>query len=921
VNYKRKKQNNLNRSLKIPVEKKMEGKMKQKTSYFTLLLLLILLVYCFQLNAGITGKITGTVKDENTGEPLPGVNVMIEGTVMGAATNLKGIYVILNIPPEEYSITTSMMGYQSKTVTKVKVRADLTTRINFNIAQTLIPVEGITIIDIRPIIEKDLTESRHIVDADESKHMPVEAIQDVVAQQAGVIEGHIRGGREGEVIYMMDGVAIVDPLTNRFDSSIPQFGVQETAVYTGGFSAEYGNAQSGVVNIVMKEGGKSQSGSISYQTNDFRGMQVFHDYLDYGHQESANRLDFGLGGPEPLTTYLLPLMNLSFPGKGVRYYLAGEMTNTLGRFPHDDETKRTYQGKISYIPATSIKMGFGMLKHSNDYHYYDVRWKYILDHLPDIERDSDNYSFFFNQMFGSKTYYEFKISRYKTKRLLNVFEDGTFDINGDGIIDDRDKDGIDDFADENRDESVEINGEESGIYWPDLSQYPFTRAQDVNKFYKDGYYRIAWQDDDRETWTARLDLTSQVTEGHQIKTGFEGKYYELFYYRADMASGGNVYMDKYKNYPHSTACYIQDKMEFEGIIVNAGFRFDYFNAKTSYPKDKLHPVPDSLITSGGVIKDPVETDPKFQLSPRIGVSHPITERDVLHFTYGHYFQTPPLYILYRNGNYDFSGAFPMVGNPNIDQEKTVSYETGVKHAITNYAVIDVTGFYKDISGLTDTESIYYTAANYYTIYRNTDYGNVRGIEVTFWKRPEGLFSYWSGSIHYTYSVAKGKSSTTRQNYDYVWAGYVVPTREYPLDWDQPHTLNVNVDFRVPRDEALFGIRFLNNFGFNIITNYGSGLPWTPPSRTRIQLINAERRPWTLSTNVKINKDFTIFNKFSLSFMTYIYNLFNRSNLQDIANAEWYKTFGDPEGQYKDETVWSEGRLIRLGVELNWMLGK
>jgi len=328
-----------------------------------------------------------------------------------------------------------------------------------------------------------------------------------------------------------------------------------------------------------------------------------------------------------------------------------------------------------------------------------------------------------------------------------------------------------------------------------------------------------------------------------------------------------------------------------------------------------------MVTSGGIIKDPLKTDPKIQFSPRIGVSHPITENDVLHFTYGHYFQTPPLYILYRNGNYDFSGAFPMVGNPNIDQEKTVSYETGVKHALTNYAMIDITGFYKDISGLSDTEQIFYTAANYYTRYINIDYGNVRGIEISFAKRPEGLLDYWSGSIHYTYSVAKGKSSTTRQNYDYTWAGYVVPTSEHPLDWDQSHTFNINIDFRVPPDGALLGVRHLNNFGINVLTNYGSGLPWSPPSRTREQLINAARRPTTLATNIKMNKDFRIMNKFSISLMTYIFNIFNKDNLQDIANAEWYKTFGDPEGQYKDESVWTEKRLIRLGVELSWDLGK
>ena len=496
-----------------------------------------------------------------------------------------------------------------------------------------------------------------------------------------------------------------------------------------------------------------------------------------------------------------------------------------------------------------------------------------------------------------------------------MFEDGTYDLNNDGVIDDADKDGIDDFTDVDNDRFVEINGVERDFYWPELS-YPFTRTPNFDGYIHQGYYRICWGYDKKEIYTGRWDLTAQIGRIHEIKAGISGKYYTLFDYGADMASGGNVYMDWVENKPYRAAAYIQDKLERESFVLNAGLRFDYFNANANnIPGDPGDPVIDP--TSGGEIRDPVRAEARWAISPRVGLSFPITEYDKFHFTYGHYFQAPPMVYMFRNQNYDFSGAFPMCGNPNIEPEKTVSYEFGIQHAFNDEILIDVTAYMKDIAGLTDTEQIFYTMVNYYTLYTNADYGSSRGIEVNFSKRRGGAPAWLTWNINYTFGVARGKSSSTRQNYDYVWAGYVVPTEEHYLEWDQRHTVNANFGLHSPEGEALFGIPGFDNSSITVTTAYGSGLPWTPPSRTRVQLINTERLPYTFQTNLRVSKDFEI-GQLKVGLFGDVYHLFEHENIvRGYLYSSWYNAYGDPAGSYNDPRVYSAKRFMRLGLSVKW----
>ncbi|HOY45789.1 MAG TPA: carboxypeptidase-like regulatory domain-containing protein, partial [bacterium] len=163
--------------------------------------------------AGTTGKIVGKVKDDKTGETLPGVNVVLEGTMLGAVTDYDGDLMIINVPPGTYTMQVKMIGYQPKSVSNVKVSVDMTTTINVSLSQTVVDVgEQVTVVAERPIVQKDKTSSMAAVSSDEISAMPVQEVADVLELQAGLVRDgvggiHVRGGRSGEVAYWVDGIA------------------------------------------------------------------------------------------------------------------------------------------------------------------------------------------------------------------------------------------------------------------------------------------------------------------------------------------------------------------------------------------------------------------------------------------------------------------------------------------------------------------------------------------------------------------------------------------------------------------------------------------------------------------------------------------------------------------------------------------
>jgi outer membrane receptor protein involved in Fe transport len=429
------------------------------------------------------------------------------------------------------------------------------------------------------------------------------------------------------------------------------------------------------------------------------------------------------------------------------------------------------------------------------------------------------------------------------------------------------------------------------------------------------------------TYSVKGDLVSQVTANHLLKGGFE-----LFLNRTKTENISwtlnlsSVRKDIWDENTYDFATYLQDKLEFQGIVALIGLRFDVFDPNgwgdpVYFPSDYNYPYTQVDENDLPIFTDKKKASTKYQLSPRLGISHPITVRDVLHFTYGHYFQRPDAYFLYRNNRIQsLTKVGNYIGNPDLKPEKTVAYELGVEHQFSDNIKGTITGYYKDVTNLMDWRkyvgrSIQNIELNVFT---NADYGNIKGLEFTFTKRT-GRF--WGATANYTYSIAKGRSS----NYLGGTSSFTDAKRMNILDFDQTHTVNASITLRSPADFSFLRLGSfspLANWTANFQFRYGSGLPYSSYGSGKI---NDKRLPWTSSTDVKLIRQVRFAN-LNFDLFADVYNLFDRRNVDYIGSSLYYEITGDASivdidnvsGSYiRNPQAFSDRRQIRFGLAVQF----
>ena len=228
----------------------------RKSSFLTLLLVLLLAP---TLLLAQSGKISGQVRGGDSGEALPGANVVISGTNIGAATDVDGFYTILNVPPGTYALQTSFIGYAKMTISDVRVSINQTTTINFDLKAEALEGEEVTIVSVRPVIEADVSANVANVQAREIENVPVAGVSEFINLQSGIEPGlRIRGSGASEMAYLVDGITTRNARDNSPYTNVSYTGMEELQVQTGGFNAEYGNVRSGLINVVTKEGSRDR---------------------------------------------------------------------------------------------------------------------------------------------------------------------------------------------------------------------------------------------------------------------------------------------------------------------------------------------------------------------------------------------------------------------------------------------------------------------------------------------------------------------------------------------------------------------------------------------------------------------------------------------------------------------------------------
>ena len=991
--------------------------------FFLSIFTCIAIVGTHSATAATIGKISGIVTAEATKQPIANAKVTIVGTSTTATTNDSGYYVMTNIDPGGYDVQVELTGYRSKTVQATTVFAGLTTTINFALeASEVVELEGITVTAAKPLIKKDVTQTTRIIEADEIASMPRDTVNGILQTQAGVAvlnssgSLHIRGGRSMEIKYLIDGIPVNDPIGRGLGLQISTNALQQLEVITGGFNAEHGDAQSGIINLITKAGTHKFTGRIRYRVGQWgqhHGDPIYGPWLDpdngfrpvalepfrgifigqpYDYQtpyrgddttvgELANQegddqvifteiapgvyadrtenplqpvIDTETGEPKVneetgevimerqpfrdadgtvidyekkqvtlLDGYTVDLdqysgqfngtkdyklspshigeLALSGPiwGNRLTFSFASQLRRDESYLPNSGSGGHTLQGKLKFEITPEVKLTASGLYDVREFNNYGGSLRFVPGAIEVDNRDGRSLSVQLSHNINSGTFYTLTFGQFHRSfgshqpgkvwdPLNKTFEENAYDP----------------------ELSFEQNQEEGRIRNP------------AQQAYNDTTYDVAG---DNNFWTTRNSTTSifkgvfasQVTENHQVQTGIEFSTNHLYNLGTTNYGSSNLYMEYYDVTPTSISLYAQDKMEYEGMIVNAGLRYDIYNPDGISPKDPLDPLElneddgtikldyDTYNVGLPVIKDPVEASTKHMIAPRLGISFPVTDRAKLHFTYGHYYQIPRGDDLYENLSFDMRGAIRRRGNPNLEPERTIAYEVGIAQQFTDDLTFDITGFTKDIDNL--VSSVHVDITNDYSYFINDIYGRVQGVELTIrkWRTGGGPVS---GMLSYTYSVAKGKGSSRNLGYLTYYRQQPEVTESHPLAWDQRHIVSAALDVQLPFTSAV-----------NFVGRYASGLPYTPNPRAPIKpAINSKRYPATYNVDALVNKRSRL-GGITYTFFADIRNIFNTKNLDNLLDAVTYDRYGIPltAQKHSSPASWSSPRLIMVGVSLDF----
>lgn len=911
------------------------------------LIVLSLFVLINLLFAQSGGKIVGIVTDAETGEPLAGANVVVEGTNLGAATDLDGTYVILQVPPGVYSVSVEYISYQKSTVKNVQVLTDLTSRVNFKLHESTIKGKEVVVVAKTPVIRKDLTSFESRVSTQQINRMPVQELNDVIDLQAGVVRDagggiHIRGGRSTEVSYLINGISITDNFTRSQALQVENESVQELQVISGTFNAEYGNAMSGIINVVTKVGSNKFSGNFEAWTGDYisghdkifwniNDVNPFANYNFQGALSGAlikNKMTFFLTARRWNNDGWLFGPN-AFRPQGRTQVINGDTVRVKGdssAVSMNFKQRWSGQASLEWHLGGALKLRSDFLgsteKRRNYDHFFRLNPK---GDRGDKENGITSITSLTHQL-GSKSFQEITFG-YKYNEIISKLFDNPFD---------------------------------SRYVHPDslnTGAFQFAKAgTDLARFKR--YTR---------SLIFKWDMTSQISKRHQTKIGIEYQRDRVFFENIVLvpkedASGQQItpfqpeirpistsVHDLFSRKPVQFAAFVQDKIEYESLIINVGLRFDSFDANGLIPKDPQDPNiynPFKLQhiykdTDGdGVISTTEQTDEnkfslaerekfwykktsvKTQLSPRVGIAYPISSKGVIHFSYGIFQQIPDYQQLYVGDQLKLTSAAGTqgpFGNPDLKPQRTTMYEIGLKQQLSDNFALDVTGFYRDIRDWISTSAPLPTALAgvSYATKINKDFANVKGVTLTFRRLFANHFSF---NVDYTYQQAEGSNSTPEEQFFAETAGAEPTRRLTPLNWDQTHSLNMNL---------FFGS---NKEGVSLIGRYNSGQPYTPQlvTGTRIgrNIIagleeNSRRKPDKFTIDLTAFKN-VAYNKFAFKLFFRVFNVLDAKNPVTVYGDSGSASFTLLESQAAQaDATWfvrpdfySQPRRFQIGMKIN-----
>lgn len=889
------------------------------------LIFILASVSCYAQSGILKGKIT----DAKTKEEIPGASIVLIGTYKGSVSNVNGDYEIKDIKPEDYSVKIRCLGYADKIINGVRISVGVKL-LNILLTETSSELNTVEIIGDNNLINLESAKSETKVGKEDIIEMNTRDVQELVANMNGVSENpdglQLRGGRVYETEYVIDGVSAKDPLAGTgFGVNVSSNAINDVTVTTGGVGAEYGYAASGVIATNIKEGGDKFFITGGWQ----------RDNLGQTHSPTAWNTDIinlALGTPIPGTKNKLTFFTSASGIASDDYYgiytqlHSSLFTNSTFWAPREDNSwSQTLKlawnigagQKLSLTNAhsLSISQNTRVLQITGENQLVTPGLQYAFSLEPQdatTYTNQDNLTVL-NYICNVNTRWHMEAS------AARLFTNSRADANGRPF----------------RDPSA------NQVYTPaSIVKNPVTLFNAKDSFvyvnpgpglYNNGGISTVWHDHFVNNYSIKLKFDYiPNSKYHYFTFGFDHTQEE--YQWVDVTSpwiGAPVRVndsvvtpsnrvgatnDIWHVKPEQGGFYAQDLITYKGILATLAVRYNYW-AAGSY-------IDDAIINPNTPILPVIRKSYldhtanifglryKSRILPKIRVSFPVTENNVLYFNYGYSMQMPAPQFVYAGLNpvYQDQSYLSNLGNPDLNPEVTVSYELGLKSQINKDFAISLVAFENDkfdyIVAATTEVPDQTGALVEKTFYINQDYALIRGAELSLSRRiGKSLTAVFDGS----YQIATGKSSSAlesalqiRQN------GFVSTSKMQYLAWDRPYDFKGSLIYILDSNKVGLKYRIFRDIHFFIDAHFQAGIRYTPYKATGVdaygRVIYDEIQsqpyadigtPW-FWTDLKVSKNIRVGKQNYLSFGIEIRNLFNNKNAQviDPVTGRAYQ-YGDP----------------------------
>ena len=977
--------------------------------WYGLLVLMLLVALGASVAFAANGKISGVVKG-NDGTAAVGANVVVEGTALGASADVNGKYFILNVPPGTYRVRASGVGFAPKVITNVRVGSDQIVTLDFSLQSEAVGLSEVVIEASRPPVDISQTSARSRLGSDEFQSLPAANIRDVVSTSASTYKGFVRGGKVYETKTMVDGIDVTDQFgawyndvpggstpyltyngvvrTNEATRSslveLNTSSIEEANVLTGGVGADYNSATAGLISYSLREGRGKWTGMVAARMSQGGGLEhlgpnVYADEATYfatkatlaastdpNNRAKAQRFTY-YNDKYPYMSRPEMLFNASIGGAVTEQfglYATGSYFSSSARMPNEYTQRANASLKLNYNFTPDMRLNFvGMMEDRGQIFgwkntVYQEDFRFYLEGLPTWTGLNLVGSLKWTHVLNPETYYEVQVSM-----VNDQAQRGYSDDDGDGTVELGENGDYLEFAD-----TAQVNRYMAKTGGQDFSKWfsPTPRNEVGSEVgvtmsgaanWKIARPGIYYEDFNNTTTTLRADVTSQVSANHQLRGGIQARLHNLDMVRRAGYIGG--YFPNYQNYvneewdvqPKEYSAYVQDKMEYAGLIINLGLRLDGLDLAAGDYSNFFAPFQDVTDATGGPIRVPVRgenTDIKWFLSPRLGVSHPISERAAMYFSFARMMQSQPFSRLYTNYNDFGNPSLPVTVRTDQDPVQSTSYDLGIQWSFYQDFGLDVNAYYKDIQNYS-TFGLQVTPRAPYRLYilsTNFGYADSRGVELTL-RKNIGPVSDWlgiGGRVSYAYSYIKNSVYTggNVSSYSTVAGDSAKYGGQLPFDdlkyfnsiernvlggistltggYDRPHRVTFNLFFRFPYEITLTSIG-----------TFSSGF-YYPLSLADPRSRELGEGPWNKRVDMRLEKAFTFEKIGRFSIYVDALNVFNWVNIQAYYNntslpqtqIAWERD-GDPTGgptvnrpASQDGTlIYDIPREIYFGVSYNF----